>query len=104
LAIGFVIAAGLAGSALAAVIVSFAADRFGLKRSFLLRTCDAGVRRNAEGHMHRSLGRPFPSVPTLAYSGVVFEARLRALVALSIARNQRMFGIDAQFLDEKVGR
>jgi MFS family permease len=36
LAIGFVIAAGLAGSALATVIVSLAADRFGRKRSFLL--------------------------------------------------------------------
>ena len=33
LAIGFVIAAGSAGSALATVIVSFAADRFGRKRS-----------------------------------------------------------------------
>ena len=36
LAIGFVIAAGLAGSALATVIVSFAADHFGRKRSLLL--------------------------------------------------------------------
>ncbi len=35
LAIGFVIAAGLAGSALATVIVSFAADRFGRRRSLL---------------------------------------------------------------------
>ncbi len=35
LAIGFVIAAGLAGSALATVIVSFAADRVGRKRSLL---------------------------------------------------------------------
>jgi len=36
LAIGFVIAAGLAGSALATIIVSFAADRFGRRRSLLL--------------------------------------------------------------------
>jgi len=36
LAIGLVIAAGLAGSALATVIVSFAADRFGRRRSLLL--------------------------------------------------------------------
>jgi uncharacterized membrane protein HdeD (DUF308 family) len=36
LAIGFVIAAGLAGSALATVIVSFATNRFGRKRSVLL--------------------------------------------------------------------
>jgi MFS family permease len=35
LAIGFVIAAGLAGSALATVIVSFAADRVGRKRSLV---------------------------------------------------------------------
>jgi MFS family permease len=34
--IGLVIAAGLAGSALATLIVSFAADRFGRRRSLLL--------------------------------------------------------------------
>jgi len=43
LAIGLVIAAGLAGSALATVIVSFAADRFGRRRSLLILSLLTGI-------------------------------------------------------------
>jgi MFS family permease len=58
LAIGFVIAAGLAGSALATVIVSFAADRIGRRRSLLylsLLSAVGGIGLgNAEWHGHGS--------------------------------------------------
>ncbi len=73
-AIGLIIAAGLVGSALATIIVSFAADRLGRRRVSYIslasiwcqRSClgpvararcafDDGVHRHAEWHRHGSL-------------------------------------------------
>jgi len=71
LAIGLVVATGLAGSALATIAVSFAADRLGRKNSLLYLSllstmggfapsavaADNGVHQYAEWHRHRSFGR-----------------------------------------------
>jgi MFS family permease len=66
LAIGFVIAAGLAGSALATVIVSFAADRVGRKRSLLYLSLLSAV-----GGIALARSPSFPVLVIMAFVGML---------------------------------
>jgi MFS family permease len=64
--IGLVIAAGLAGSALATIIVSFAADRLGRKQSLLLLSFLTGI-----GGLALALAPVFPVLLTMAFIGML---------------------------------
>jgi MFS family permease len=66
LAIGFVIAAGLAGSALATVIVSFAADRVGRRRFFVLLSLLSAV-----GGIALALSPSLPVLAMMAFVGML---------------------------------
>jgi MFS family permease len=66
LAIGFVIAAGLAGSALATVIVSFAADRIGRRRFFVLLSLLSAV-----GGIALALSPSLPVLVMMAFVGML---------------------------------
>jgi MFS family permease len=66
LAIGLVIAAGLAGAALATAIVSFAADRFGRKRSLLLLSLLSAV-----GGIALAQFQNLPVLVTMAFVGML---------------------------------
>lgn len=66
LAIGFVIAAGLAGSALATVIVSFAADRIGRRRLLLWLSLLSAV-----GGIALALSPPLPLLVMMAFVGML---------------------------------
>jgi MFS family permease len=65
-AIGLVIAAGLAGAALATIVVSFAADRTGRKRVLLLLSLLSGV-----GGLALALSPTFPLLLIMAFIGMV---------------------------------
>jgi MFS family permease len=66
IAIGLVIAAGLAGSALATVIVSFAADRLGRRRSLLVLSL-----LSALGGLALALSPALPLLLTMAFVGML---------------------------------
>jgi MFS family permease len=66
LAVGFVIAAGLAGSALATVIVSFAADRIGRRRFFVLLSLLSAV-----GGIALALSPSLPVLAMMAFVGML---------------------------------
>jgi MFS family permease len=64
--IGLVIAAGLAGSALATIIITFAADRLGRRQSLLVLSLVAGV-----GGLALALSPAFPVLLTMAFVGML---------------------------------
>src|SRR5207237_4706360 len=65
-AIGFVIAVGLAGSAVATILMSFGADRVGRKRSLILLSL-----LNAVGGITLALSPSLPVLLTMAFIGML---------------------------------
>ena len=66
MAIGFVIAAGLAGSALATVVVSFAADRLGRRRSLLVLSLLSAI-----GGLTLAVSPALPLLLMMAFVGML---------------------------------